>query len=84
MIVLPISAGTACALSFGNKVLSKLIINKSNKNKKQYEKDQQTIKLFDKLYGKSLRNNFIDKIEYEALCNFFNKNLQESKNEPFL
>ena len=45
LIILPISAGIACALSLGNKVLHKLIINKYNKYKKQYERDQQTIHL---------------------------------------
>ena len=33
MIILPISAGIACGLSLGNKVLHKLIKNKYNKNK---------------------------------------------------
>ena len=37
LIILPISAGIACTLSLGNKVLHKLIINKHNKYKKQYE-----------------------------------------------
>ena len=34
LIILPISAGIACALSLYNKVLHKLIINKNNKYKK--------------------------------------------------
>ena len=34
LIVLPISAGIACVISLGNKVLHKLIINKYNKYKK--------------------------------------------------
>ena len=50
LVILPISAAIACALSLGNKVLHKLIINKYNKYKKQYERDQNTIKSFDKLY----------------------------------
>ena len=37
LIILPISAGIACGLSLGNKILHKLIINKHNKYKKQYE-----------------------------------------------
>ena len=61
LIVLPISAGIACGLSLGNKVLHELIINKYNKYKKQYERDQNTIKFFDKLYRKSLQDNIIDK-----------------------
>ena len=84
MVILPISAGIACTLSLGNKVLHKLIINKYNENKKQYERDQLTIKSFDKLYKKSLQDNIIDKNEYESLCNIFTKYIDETKNESFL
>ena len=84
LIILPISAGIACTLSLCNKILHKLIINKYNKNKKQYERDQQTIKSFDKLYRKSLLDNVIDKTEYESLCNIFTKYTNENKNESFL
>ena len=73
LIVLPISAGIACMLSLGNKVLHKLIINKNNKNKKQYEKDQKTIEFFDKLYRKYLQDNRIDNNEYKSLCIIFTK-----------
>ena len=83
LIILPISAGIVCTLSLGNKVLHKLIINKYNKYKKQYERDQQTIKSFDKLYRKSLQDNVIDKTEYESLCNTFTKLIDENKNESF-
>ena len=82
--ILPISAGIACTLSLGNKVLHKLIINKYNKHKKQYERDQQTIKSFEKLYRKSLQDNVIDKTEYESLCNIFTKYVDENKKESFL
>ena len=61
LIIIPISTASACALSTGNKVLYQMIINKYNKYKKLYEKDQQTINSFDKLYGKSLQDNIIDK-----------------------
>ena len=84
LIILPISAGIACGLSFSNKVLHKLIINKYNKYKKQYERAQQTIKSFDKLYRKSLQDNVIDKTENESLCNIFTKYVDENKNESFL
>ena len=84
LIILPISAGIACTLSLGNKILHKLIINKYNKHKKQYERDQSTIKSFDKLYRKSLQDNIIDKTEYESLCNIFTKYVDENKNESFL
>ena len=63
LIILPISASIACTLSLGNKIMHKMIINKYNKYKKQYERDQQTIKSFDKLYRKSLQDNVIDKNE---------------------
>ena len=84
IIVLPISAVIACTLSLGNKILHKLIINKYNKYKKQYERDQNTIKSFDKLYRKSSQDKVIDKSEYENLCNIFSKYVDENKNESFL
>ena len=84
LIILPISAGIACTLSLGNKIIHKLIINKYNKYKKQYERDQNTIKSFDKLYRKTLQDNIIDKTEYENLCNIFTKYVDENKNESFL
>ena len=84
LIILPISAGIACTLSLSNKILHKLIINKYNKYKKQYERDQNTIKSFDKLYRKSLQDNVIDKTEYESLCNIFTKYVDENKNDSFL
>ena len=84
LIILPISAGIACTLSLGNKVLHKLIINKYNTYKKLYERDQKTIKSFDKLYRKSLKDNVIDKNDYESLCNIFTKYVDENRNESFL
>ena len=84
LIILPISAGISCGLSLGNKILHKIIINKYNKYKKQYERDQNTIKSFDKLYRKSLQDNLIDKTEYESLCNIFTKYVDQNKNESFL
>ena len=83
LIVLPISAGIACTLSLANKILHKLIINKYNKYKKLYERDQNTIKSFDKLYRKTLLDNVIDKTEYESLCNIFTKDVDANKNESF-
>ena len=83
LIIIPISTATACGLSIGNKVLYEIIINKNNKYKKQYEKDQQTIKSIDKLYRKSLQDNIIDKSEYESLCIIFTKYVDENKIESF-
>ena len=84
LVILPISAVIACGLSLGNKILHKLIINKYNKYKKQYERDQNTIKYFDKLYRKSLQDIVIDKTEYENLCNVFTRYVDENQNESFL
>ena len=83
LIILSISAGNACTLSLENKVLQKLIINKYNKYKKLYRRDQETIKSFNKLYRKSLQDYVIDKNEYESLCNFFTRYVDENKNESF-
>ena len=83
LIAIPLSTASACALSIGNKKKCEIIINKYKKYKKQYEKDQQTIKSFDKLYRKSSRDNVIDKNEYEPLCNIFTKYVDETKNESF-
>ena len=83
LIILPLSAGIACGLSLCNKILQKLIKNKYNKFKKQYERDQIKIKSFDKLYRKALQDNVIDKNEYESLCNIFTKYVDENKNESF-
>ena len=84
LIILPISAGIACTLSLGNKVLHNLIVSKYNKDKTQYQKGQQTIKFFDKLYRKTLQDNLIDKNAYESLRKVFTKHLEETKNESFL
>ena len=84
LIILPISADIACTSSLGNKVLHKIIINKYNKYRKQYGRDQNTIKSFDKLYRKSLQGFIIDKTEYESLCNIFTRYVDENKNDSFL
>ena len=83
LIILHILAGIACTLSLVNKILHKLIINKYNNYKKQYEREQQTIRSFEKLYRKPLQDNVIDKNEHESLCNIFTKYFNENKNESF-
>ena len=52
--------------------------------KKNYEKDQKTIKSFYKLYRKSLQDNVLDKIEYECLCESSTKYVDGNKNESFV
>ena len=83
LIVIPISTATACGLSIGIKIIYELIINKYNKYKKQYDRDQLTIKFFDKFHRNFLQDNVIDKNEYESVCNVFTKYVEE-KNESFL
>ena len=83
IIFLPTPAGFACTLSLGNKVLHKIIINKCIKYKKLYERDQPTIKSFDKLLRKSLQDNVIDKTEYKSVCKIFTKKVEENKNYAF-
>ena len=51
--VLPKSAGIVSAISLGNKILDKLVINKYNRYKNYNEKDQQKTKSVHKLYRKS-------------------------------
>ena len=73
LIAIPKTTASACASLIGKRVINETIIIKYNKYKKQNEKDQQTIKSFDKLYRKSLQDNIIDKNEYESLCNVSTK-----------
>ena len=84
LIILPILAGVACTIPLGNKVLQLIIINKYNKYKKLYERDQNSIRSFDNLHRKSLQDNVIDKTEYESLCNIFTRYVDENKNKSFL
>ena len=83
LIAIPISTATSWRLSIGNEVMYELIINKYNKYKEQYEKDQQTFKSFDKFYRTSLQDNVIDKSEYKCLYNIFDNYVDEMKNESF-
>ena len=54
------------------------------KYKKEFDKDQQTIKSFNRLYRKeSLQYNLNNENEYESLFIFFTKYLDETKNESF-
>ena len=82
--MIPISTASACALSIGYKFLYEINVNKDKKYKKQYEKDQNTIKSFDKLSRKPLQGNVIDKTECEILRNIFTKNVDDTRNESFL
>ena len=55
------------------KKLYEVFKQKNNKYKKQLDKDQQTIKSFEKLFRKPLQDSILDKDVYEPLCNFLNK-----------
>ena len=50
LIVIPVSTSIACGLTISNKIIYEIKMQKYNNYKKQYEKDQPTIKSFDKLY----------------------------------
>ena len=94
LILISISTSGACGLPISVEALYEIVKQKYNLYKKQFEKDQQTIKSSDKIYRKNLyrkktyrtqiRSNVIDKNEYESLCNNFTKNLDETENESFL
>ena len=71
-------------MSIGNEVIYESVIQKYNKGRKQYEKDQETSKSFDKLYRKCLQDNVKDENENETLCNNLTKCLDETRKESFL
>ena len=79
LIILPISAGIACTRSLSNKVLHKIVINKYNKYKKLYERGQQTIESFDKLYRKSLQDSVIVKTNMNLYVKFLLNTLMKLK-----
>ena len=82
LLVIPISSSIACGLTIINKTKFEIVMQKYIKNKEQNEKDQQTIKSFDKLSKKSLQDNFLDKTEYEPQCNIVTAYIYERrKNE---
>ena len=79
LMVILISNGIASRLPIGIKVIYDIIIKNYNKYKKQFEKDQQTIKSFDNLYKKSLQDKIINKIEYERVFHNFNNYCDDIK-----
>ena len=79
------SAGIPCVLSLSNKLLHKIVINKYNKYKKQYEKDQQKIKSFDKLYKKSLQIKVNDKKNMKVNVKFsLNMLMEQNTNNLYI
>ena len=81
---LPISTGLAGALTLGNKILQKTIMDECNNYKKQNQKHQKTFQFFDNSYRKSVQVILIVEIEYESLCDVFAKYFDETKIESFL
>ena len=57
------------------------MIVKTKKN--TFERAQQTVHYFHKFYGSCFQDNVIDKKEYESLCNFLTKHVNENKNGSF-
>ena len=60
LIVIPMSTGIACGLAISNKLINETIMGKYKSYKKHNEKDQQTIKSFEKIYRKKLQDNLIE------------------------
>ena len=58
-------------------------MNKHHEYRRQYEKDQQTIKPFDKLYRKSLQDNVLDKNDMKIYIIFLLKILMKQKMSIF-
>ena len=58
-------------------------MNNYNEYKKLFERDQLTIKSFDKFYRKSLHDNLIDKNEHESLCNILLNMFMKTKMSLF-
>ena len=63
LMAIPMSSSIACGLTISRKVRYEKIMQKNKKYKNQYERDQQTIKYFDKKSRKNLQDNFFDKGE---------------------
>ena len=84
LIVTPLSNGIACGLAISNKVKLEIILQNYNQYEKQHQIDQQTFKWFDKLHRRTLHDDLNDKNEYYFLCDYFNKHLDEKKNETVL
>ena len=83
LIAIPMSTATACGLSIGSKVIYEVTLKKYSKQKKQNEKNQQTIEPLNELYRKTLQDNVSDKNEYESLFIFITEYRDETKNETF-
>ena len=77
------SVGIVCAPTLGNKALLKIILKKHYKYKRQFEKDQQSIKSFGEQYKKNLQDILIDRSEYDALSNVSNNSVVKNKNDFF-
>ena len=83
LIVVPISSGVACAPSLGNKALIEKIIKNLICTKNNMKRIHKLIS-FDKFCRKLIQDILKDKNEHEALCNVFNKYVDEKKVESSL
>ena len=79
LLVVPKPTGFACALSLSKKVIYRRIWIIYVKWEKQWEKGQQTIKSFDKLYRIRFRDNLIDKENLNLFASFWIFFLVETK-----
>ena len=73
--------GIICGCTLSKKKVFNEMIVKTKKN--TFERAQQTVHYFHKFYGSCFQDNVIDKKEYESLCNFLTKHVNENKNGSF-
>ena len=83
LIVIPISTDIACGLTISDKVVHEVALQMYSLYKKQYQKDHQPIKFFDKLWRISLQDNVLNKNEYEAPWSIFTRYVDEKENASF-
>ena len=83
LIVIPITSSFACGLTITNKVLYEIVMQKYIKYKKLYEKDNLTIKSFDKLYRKNFQDNMIAKMNMKVYVIFLLNMLMKIKMNLF-
>ena len=55
-----LSSGVACGLPISNKIIYEIVMQKYNKVKKPFQRAQETISSFDKLYREGLLDIVVD------------------------
>ena len=71
LIVIPVSTSIACGPTLTHKTLSEIITNENIKIEKKLRTRTHTKKSFDKIYGKYLPENVLDKKNLILLEHFY-------------